>query len=64
MTTQADPKAAKKEREEVRDKGKPERGNREILGRPDDGTSNHPETKVTGYRGDSNAGEDLTSGDG
>lgn len=54
----------KSEKEELQQKGKPERGNDERLGQKDDGSSNHPVTKKTGIKSESNAGEDLTSGDG
>jgi hypothetical protein len=55
---------AKTEEEELREKGRDERGIDERLGQPDDGSSNHPETKETGFKSGSNAGQDLTSGDG
>lgn len=54
----------KNEQEELRDKGRHERGLDERSGQSDDGSSNHPVTKRTGVKGESNAGEDLTSGDG
>lgn len=50
--------------QERADKGSDQRGLGERYGKEDDGTSNHPETKRTGRKGASNAGEDLTSGDG
>ena len=50
--------------EEQREKGSDQRRLGERYGKEDDGTSNHPETKRTGKKGASNAGEDLTSGDG
>ncbi|MDB4991115.1 MAG: hypothetical protein JWN04_6293 [Myxococcaceae bacterium] len=60
----ADSTQAKSEGQELREKGREERGIDERSGHADDGSSNHPETKRTGYKSDSNAGEDLTSGDG
>jgi len=57
-------RATKSEKQELREKGKPERGLGERLGQKDDGSSNHPVTKHTGIKSESNAGEDLTSGDG
>jgi hypothetical protein len=48
----------------IRDKGRDQRNLGERLGRPDDGGSNHPQSKATGTKGESNVGEDLTSGDG
>jgi hypothetical protein len=54
----------KSEEQELRQKGKVERNLGERLGSEDDGSSNHPVTKRTGVRSESNAGEDLTSGDG
>lgn len=56
--------AVKSEEQELREKGKPERDLDERLGQKDDGSSNHPVTKQTGIQSESNAGEDLTSGDG
>lgn len=58
------PASVKTEKEELHDKGREERGIDERLGQPDDGSSNHPQTKETGVKSGSNAGEDLTSGDG
>lgn len=57
-------KPVKSAESELRDKGRDERHMDERFGKEDDGTSNHPETKETGIKGASNAGEDLTSGDG
>jgi hypothetical protein len=54
----------KSEKQELDQKGKLERGNDERLGQKDDGSSNHPVTKKTGIKSESNAGEDQTSGDG
>jgi hypothetical protein len=55
-------KPARSEESEARAKGKKERSLKELSGHPDDGSSNHPVAKETGYHGESNAGEDLTSG--
>jgi hypothetical protein len=46
------------------DKGREERHMGERFGRPEEGPPLHPQTKETGTKGASNAGEDLTSGDG
>jgi hypothetical protein len=46
------------------DKGRDERGIGERLGRVDRSGSNHPQTKETGIKSESNVGEDETSGDG
>jgi hypothetical protein len=53
---------APSERSELRAKGKHQRNLKERTSQRDDGTSNHPVSKETGYHGESNAGEDLTSG--
>jgi hypothetical protein len=58
------PASVKTEEQELREKGRDERGLDERLGQPDDGSSNHPVTKETGIKSGSNSGEDLTSGDG
>jgi len=55
---------AQSEQSELRNKGRDQRNMGERSGRADDGTSNHPQTKKTGVRGESNVGEDETSGDG
>ncbi|MDB4972073.1 MAG: hypothetical protein JWN48_414 [Myxococcaceae bacterium] len=54
----------KSEQEELRDKDREERNLDEVSGQPDSGRSNNPESRETGYKGESNAGQDLTSGDG
>jgi hypothetical protein len=54
----------KTEKQELREKGRQERGNDERLGKEDDGSSNHPVTKQSGIQSESNSGQDLTSGDG
>jgi len=56
--------SVKSEQQELRDKGKLQRGLSERIGQEDDGSSNHPVTKQTGVKSGSNAGEDSTSGDG
>ena len=55
---------ARSAKSELRDKGRDQRDLDERLGKHDDGTSNHPESKQTGQKGASNVGEDETSGDG
>jgi len=60
QTTAGQP--ARSEKSELKDKGRDQRSLEERLGKEDDGTSNHPETKQTGIKGASNAGEDQTSG--
>lgn len=52
------------EKSALRDKGRDERGIGERLGREDKSGSNHPQTKETGVKAESNVGEDETSGDG
>jgi hypothetical protein len=55
---------AKDEKTELREKDRDERNLGERYGREATGEENDPESKETGYKGASNAGEDLTSGDG
>jgi hypothetical protein len=55
-------KPGRSEKSELRDKGRDEKGLKERSGQPDDGSSNHPVTKKTGVKAESNVGEDLTSG--
>jgi hypothetical protein len=55
-------KPARGAESEQRDKGRDQRDLDERAGKPDDGTSNHPESKRSGRKGESNVGEDQSSG--
>lgn len=53
---------AQTEKEELARKGKDQKNLKERSGQAAHGKENHPTAKETGYKGLSNAGEDLTSG--
>jgi len=53
---------ARTEAEELRAKSRQQGHMRERAGQPDDGPKTHPEARRTGYKGDSNVGEDEQSG--